>query len=163
MNGLRFCKKVFKYDKKVLSIDMKELGGCFKYNLNEMKVIGRNKTLTMRDIVMRDDFLDDIIGKLVNTNNSLICALICGILGTVWGYISGFKSMGENQTKTEKVLGLTVSTVAFGSGGALIGGMAPTLFVIAGFAGVLSVPVFVFGYVPVLMHEKWTGVKKIDI
>lgn len=163
MNGLKFCKKVFKYDKKVLSIDMKELGGCFKYNLNEMKVIGRNKAFAMKDIVMRDDFLDDIIGKIVNTNNSLICALICGFLGTVWGYISGFKCMDEHQTKTEKVINLLGLSFLFGTGGALIGVMAPTLFVIAGFAGVLSVPVFVFGYVPVLMHEKWTGVKKIDI
>ena len=142
---------------------MKELGGCFKYNLNEMKVIGRNKALTMRDIVMRDDFLNDFIGKIVNTDNSLICALICGILGTVWGYISGFKSMGENDTKTNKVIGLTVSTVIFGWGGLLFGAMVPTLFVGAGFAGILSVPVFVFGYVPVLMHEKLIGGKKIDI
>jgi hypothetical protein len=111
MNGLRFYKKVFKYDKKVLSIDMKELGGCFKYNLNEMKVIGRNKALNVKNIVMRDGFLGDFIGNILDTNNSLICALICGFVGTVWGYIYGFKNMGENETKTEKVLGLTVSTL----------------------------------------------------
>lgn len=149
MNHFRLCKKVLKYDKKVLTVDMKELNYCLKHNFNALNTICKSNALRCKGINM-----ENLIDKIVTTDNSLLCALVCGVLGTIWGYIYAFTNMDKQESKINKVRFLTVTTLTFGTGGVLIGLASPCLLVCAGIGGIISVPIFIFGYVPIWIHDK---------
>lgn len=140
MNGLRFCKKVFKYDKKVFSVDMKELGGCFETNF---KINGKNKLLCVSN---------DIKTKFKSLDNSEKNMLIYGILGVVGGYIWFLVHMKDEPFDEEKMIGISMVSMMSGGLGACVGGLLPV-------SPVVVISLFVLAYGPIWIHNKRTEKK----
>jgi hypothetical protein len=141
MNGLRLCKNVFKYDKKVFSVDMKELGGCFETNF---KINGKNKLLCVSN---------DIKTKFKSLDNSEKNMLIYGILGVVGGYIWFLVHMKDEPIEGEKMFGMSIVSMMSGGLCAYVGGLLPV-------SPIVVMSLFVLAYGPIWIHNKRIEKKK---
>lgn len=137
MNGLKFCKKVFKYDKKVFRVDMTELNGCLKNNLNGLKIIDKNKILCLGNDIKKE------FNKFEETDRK---GIIWGILAFVGGYICMVSSCNYQIDNVEGMFIMGFSAV-FGVLGFLCGALAPFSLPVTCLIGTTL-------YAPIWMHNK---------